>query len=96
MDDEDFVRPVFFPFLKRKLDGNRIESSIGLSDWSKKIQSEREEGHDEYFNKYCQICLIKGSEDVSYDVKETKREIIISYKWKDFEEDLSLVIDDED
>ena len=82
VDLDYFERTVEFPSLSKKLAKGRIAKSIGLDDWSTKIQS-RVEGEIK-FNNYVEICLIKGSEDVDYEIIERERDIIIRYKWKDY------------
>lgn len=82
MELSDFIRPVYFPSLSKIVD-KRIRESIGLSDWSTRIYSENE--NEIQMNKAVEMVLIKGCESINYEIIETERDIIIRYKWNDYE-----------
>lgn len=83
MKISDLERLVKFPALSR-IEGNRLSCSIGLSDWSTNIRSSIEEEKMQ-LNHFVQIQLLKGHEDIKYEVVETEREILIRYHWKEYD-----------
>lgn len=79
----NFDKDINFPSLKR-IQNKKLKESIGLSAWSTRIYSEVQ--NDIQLNKGVEMILCKGCESIKYELIETERDIIIRYKWNDFDE----------